>query len=142
MAQNHLSLWNLVSLPSLPPASLDPLPLPQYSNPANPEAHARGTAEEIFRQTGGRLDMLVVAAGTGGTLSGTARRLKELLPALKVCPNSPMAAAAPSSRSPFGSRLTPQVVGVDPEGSMLHDDNAPVHSYKVEVLACGLLGAP
>lgn len=81
--------------------------LDQYSNPANPEAHARGTAEEIFRQTGGRLDMLVVAAGTGGTLSGTARRLKELLPALKV-------------------------VGVDPEGSMLHDDNAPVHSYKVE----------
>jgi cysteine synthase len=56
----------------------------QYVNPDNPAAHYRGTAEEIWRQRRGAIDWLVLALGTCGTLVGTARRLKELRPGLRV----------------------------------------------------------
>ena len=65
----------------------------QYSNPANWKAHYRGTAEEIWAQTEGRVTHLVAGIGTSGTLVGTARRLKELNPALvaiAVQPDSPL----------------------------------------------------
>lgn len=52
----------------------------QYHEPANPEAHARGTAEEIWAQTGGRVDAFVAGLGTTGTIVGAGRRLKELNP--------------------------------------------------------------
>ncbi len=50
----------------------------QYNNPANPRAHYLTTAEEIWRQTGGRVTHLVAGLGTTGTLMGTGRRLKEV----------------------------------------------------------------
>jgi cysteine synthase len=56
----------------------------QYVNPDNPAAHSLGTAEEIWRQRKGAIDWLVLALGTCGTLVGTARRLKELRPSLRV----------------------------------------------------------
>ncbi len=56
----------------------------QYVNPDNARAHYEGTAEEVWRQTGGRIDWLVLTLGTCGTLVGMARRLKELNPRLKV----------------------------------------------------------
>ena len=56
----------------------------QFDNPANPEAHYRTTGPEIFRDTEGKLDIFAAAVGTGGTLSGTARYLKERIPALRV----------------------------------------------------------
>ena len=65
----------------------------QYSNPANWKAHYRGTAEEIWTQTEGRITHLVAGVGTAGTLVGTARRLRELNPALvavAVQPDSPL----------------------------------------------------
>ena len=80
--------------------------LDQYGNPSNPLAHYEGTAEEILEQTDGKLDAVVLTAGTGGTLSGVARRLKEAIPNI-------------------------QVVGVDPEGSILAGPG-PIGSYKVE----------
>jgi len=65
----------------------------QYNNPANPEAHYRTTAPEIFRQTEGTVTHFVAGIGTSGTFGGTARRLKELNPAI-VCvsfqPDSPL----------------------------------------------------
>ena len=64
----------------------------QYANPANWRAHYHGTAEEIWRQTEGRVSHLVAGIGTSGTLVGTARRLRELNPdleAIAVQPDSP-----------------------------------------------------
>ncbi len=64
----------------------------QYSNPANWQAHYRGTAEEIWRQTAGRLTHFVAMLGTSGTFIGTARRLKELNPdveCVSLQPDSP-----------------------------------------------------
>jgi cysteine synthase len=58
--------------------------LQQFENPANPAVHRRTTAEEIWRDTGGRLHALVVSVGTGGTLTGCAQVLKPRLPGLKV----------------------------------------------------------
>lgn len=58
--------------------------LSQYHEPANPEAHARGTAEEIWAQTGGRVDAFVAGLGTTGTIVGCGRRLRELAPRCQV----------------------------------------------------------
>jgi len=68
--------------------------LDQFANPGNPEAHYETTAVEILEQTGGKLDYFVCGVGTGGTISGVAKRLKEELPSV-------------------------QIIGVDPEGSIL-----------------------
>lgn len=51
--------------------------LDQYSNPNNPDAHELGTAEEIWKQTGGKVTALVAGAGTGGTITGLARGLRK-----------------------------------------------------------------
>ena len=56
----------------------------QYNHPANARAHYLTTAEEIWRQTGGRVTHLVAGLGTTGTLMGTGRRLKELNPAVEL----------------------------------------------------------
>ncbi|MCA9607790.1 MAG: pyridoxal-phosphate dependent enzyme, partial [Myxococcales bacterium] len=80
--------------------------LDQYGNEDNPLAHATTTAEEILEQTGGKIDAFVCAAGTGGTISGVARVLKEKVPSCLV-------------------------VGVDPEGSILAGPGE-IKSYKVE----------
>ncbi|MDE7349678.1 MAG: cysteine synthase A [Muribaculaceae bacterium] len=56
----------------------------QFDNPANPDIHSRTTAEEIWRDTDGNVDVFVAGVGTGGTLSGTARSLKMYNPDIKV----------------------------------------------------------
>ncbi|XP_065841452.1 cystathionine beta-synthase-like [Oscarella lobularis] len=85
--------------------------LDQYRNPGNPLAHYDTTAEEILQQTGGKVDMVVMGAGTGGTVTGIGRKLKEKLEKI-------------------------QVIGVDPVGSILaepEDLNATdIKTYQVE----------
>ena len=78
----------------------------QYSNEANPEAHYETTGPEIWEATGGELDAIVFSVGTGGTISGTARYLRERKPDLLV-------------------------VGADPEGSIFSNPDD-VHPYLVE----------
>lgn len=65
----------------------------QFENPANPDVHYRTTAEEIWRDTDGDVDFFVAGVGTGGTLCGTSRRLKELNPALKAVAVEPDSSA-------------------------------------------------
>lgn len=61
----------------------DPVCLSQFTNPANPRAHYETTGPEIYDDLDGRVDFLVAGAGSGGTLSGAARYLKEKLPSVR-----------------------------------------------------------
>ncbi|XP_036207328.1 cystathionine beta-synthase isoform X1 [Myotis myotis] len=85
--------------------------LDQYRNVNNPIAHYDSTAEEILQQCDGKLDMLVASAGTGGTITGIARKLKEKCPGCKI-------------------------IGVDPEGSILAEpeelNRTELTAYEVE----------
>ena len=80
----------------------------QYSNMSNPEAHYLTTGPEIWEQTGGELDAIVISVGTGGTISGVGRYFKERAPEVRI-------------------------VGVDPEGSIYTaKSDADLHPYLVE----------
>uniref|UniRef100_A0A0R3RF79 cystathionine beta-synthase n=1 Tax=Elaeophora elaphi TaxID=1147741 RepID=A0A0R3RF79_9BILA len=84
-------------------------PYYQYINPANPIAHYESTAAEILHALDKKIDMVVIGAGTGGTISGVGRRIKE------ECPNA-------------------TVVGVDPEGSLISnaEDGQKAAFFEVE----------
>lgn len=73
--------------------------LRQFENPANPRVHELTTAEEIWQDMQGRLDVLVAGIGTGGTITGVSRVLKKRLPALRVVGVEPKAAAVLSGQA-------------------------------------------
>merc|ERR1711971_807415 len=103
--ESHIGLANRLNR-ELPNSHI----LDQYSNPSNPLAHYDGTAEEIIKQCDGKIDMICLTAGTGGTITGIAAKIKEKLPKTIV-------------------------VGVDPHGSILAQPdslNGDISSYHVE----------
>ena len=99
--ESHISIAKKMSQ-EIPRAYI----LDQYSNPANYMAHYEGTAQEILKDLNNQVDMIVAGAGTGGTLTGLAKKIKP------ICPHC-------------------EFIGVDPVGSILAGEE-PIQAYEVE----------
>jgi cysteine synthase A len=120
----------------------------QFTNPANPEIHRRTTAEEIWRDLDGEIDVLVAGAGTGGTITGTGERLKDRNPDLYVVAVEPKSSPVLSGGSPgphkiqgigpgfippiMNLEIVDEIVAVDDEDAI---DTAKLISRREGVLA-------
>lgn len=79
--------------------------LQQFDNPANPAAHIQSTAEEIWRDTDGQVDVFVAGVGTGGTISGTGKGLKAHNPAIEIIAVEPDGSAVLSGEDPGAHKI-------------------------------------
>ena len=100
----------------------------QFENPANPQAHYETTGPEIYAQTNGAVDIFVAGIGTGGTISGTARYLKEKKPGVQVVGLEPAASplitegkSGPHGLQGIGANFVPSVLNTE-----IYDEIIPV----------------
>lgn len=114
----------------------------QFSNPANPQAHYDTTGPELWQDTDGKIDIFIAGVGTGGTLSGTGRYLKEQNPAIRVIAVEPAASpllsggqAAPHGLQGIGANFIP-----DNLDRSVYDEVFPVTEEQAYA-AARLLGA-
>ena len=122
----------------------------QFANPANPRIHRETTAEEIWRDTEGKVDILVAGVGTGGTLTGVAQVIKNRKPSFKVIAvepsNSPVISGGqkgPHKIQGIGAGFIPEVLEIDliDEVVTVSNDDAfetARAAAKVEGILCGI----
>lgn len=104
--------------------------LQQFKNPSNPEIHMLTTAKEILRDTDGKLDAFIAAVGTGGTLSGSAKILKEHIPNIAVFAVEPLSSAVLSGECAgahaiqgIGAGFIPDTLDVNIYGEVIKVSN-------------------
>lgn len=112
----------------------------QFENPANPDIHYHTTAEEIWRDTQGHVDAIVAGVGTGGTISGVGKRLRELNPKIKMFAIEPTESpvlsggtAGPHKIQGIGAGFVPKIYNKDVVSEVLtvHSDQAFAMSRKL-----------
>jgi cysteine synthase A len=114
--------------------------LQQFNNPANPEIHRQTTAQEIWEDTNGRVDILVAGVGTGGTITGVAEVLKQRKPTFQAIAVEPANSSVLSGGSPgshkiqgIGAGFIPEVLKVEliNEVVTVTDDEAIIYSRRL-----------
>jgi cysteine synthase len=119
----------------------------QFANPANPDIHRRTTAEEIWRDCDGRVDVLVAGVGTGGTITGCGERLKERSPDLHVVAVEPARSPVLSGGLPgphkldgIGAGFVPEVLNPDVIDEILPvDDDVAIETARLCATREGVL---
>ncbi|HKJ36758.1 MAG TPA: cysteine synthase A [Solirubrobacterales bacterium] len=119
----------------------------QFENPANPEVHARTTAEEIWRDTDGQVDAVVAGIGTGGTITGIGRTLKPRRPSLRMVGVEPAASPVISGGSPgphklqgIGAGFVPPVLDLDVVDELIQvEDESALTTAELAATREGLL---
>jgi len=113
----------------------------QFENPANPEIHRRTTAVELWEDTSGEIDILVVGIGTGGTITGAGQVLKQLKPSLRVVAvepaESPLLAtgqAGPHKIQGIGANFVPGVLDLEVFDEIVHIDAQTAIAAQMELM--------
>lgn len=123
--------------------------LQQFENPANPATHYATTAEEIWRDTDGKIDIFIAGVGTGGTISGIGKRLKELNPSICIVAVEPETSAVLSGEAPgshgiqgIGAGFIPKTFNPNAVDEIfkVSTDAAILHSRKVAATEGLLVG--
>ncbi len=124
--------------------------LSQFDNPDNPAAHEKTTAAELLSDTGGKIDIFISAAGTGGTLTGVGRVLKKQIPGVKIIAAEPLSSPVISGGKPAPHKIQGIGAGFIPANLDLNiideivtvsDEDAALYTRelaKTEGLLCGI----